>query len=112
MNDLNARVAVLEQIAKDTQATLLDLRTEMREMRRDERNQFRTLMFTVIGTAIAAGGVMLAGQANLLSAFQSGLSAVQAAGSRPEQPPPLILQIPVPTAPAAPASTPPPAQPQ
>lgn len=59
-NDLPTRVAVLEQIAKDTQLALVDLRTEvrqgfadlraeMRQMRTEARTDYRWLLGLMIG---------------------------------------------------------------
>ena len=38
-----ARVAVLEQIARDTAAALVDIRTELREFRQETRSEFRSI---------------------------------------------------------------------
>lgn len=67
---VEARVAVLEQIAKDTRDTLASLRTdfradiaslttEMRALRTDQRNDYRWLLSLMIGV----GGGLLAAMA-------------------------------------------------
>lgn len=55
-----------------------------------------------VALLLAMVAVMLAGQANLLSAFQSGLTALQTAAPRADTPPasqPIIIQLPPPAAP-------------
>jgi hypothetical protein len=66
---MDARVSVLEQIAKSTQAALVELRaemrqgfsdtrTEMRELRGDARSDFRWLLGIMLGGFAALLGVM------------------------------------------------------
>ncbi|MBV9785516.1 MAG: hypothetical protein JO264_17050 [Acidisphaera sp.] len=72
---MEARVAVLEEIAKNTAATLKeireeirDVRGEVRELRADQRSDFRSLL-----------GIMIAGFGGLLGAL-TGLLGVMAHG--------------------------------
>jgi len=68
LEDMEARVAVLEQIAKDTKDVLVELkldmremRQEMREMRQDQRNDFRILFGAIITAVVGLAGVMAHG---------------------------------------------------
>jgi len=56
---MEARVAVLEQIAKDTKDALVDLRTEMRGLRSEQRTDYRWLLSIMLGV----GGALLAAMA-------------------------------------------------
>ncbi len=76
---VEARVAVLEQIAKDTRDSIADMRTEMRQgfagmrtemrdirtemvdLRRDARSDYRWLLGLMIGGLAALLGVMAHG---------------------------------------------------
>jgi hypothetical protein len=61
MDDLPERVAVLEQIARETVAGLADIRTELRQMRTEARSDFRWIL-----------GIVLAGNAGLLGVMAHG----------------------------------------
>ena len=61
MDDMPARVAVLEQIARNTEAMLAEIRTDMREFRKDLRSDFRWLLATYGGGFIILLGVMAHG---------------------------------------------------
>lgn len=68
--DLAARVAVLEQIAKDMKDGLAGIRAEMREMRtdlraevRDLRGAMRTDCRWLLGIMLGMGGGLLAAMA-------------------------------------------------
>lgn len=84
----------------------------------DLRSSIRSVILTVIVSAIAVVGVLLTAQSNQIVSFQTGLSAAQNAASGAPQAPPVVY-IPVPQAlPAppqpeaapAPAPAPPPQQ--
>ena len=47
------RVAVLEQIARDTAATLADIRTDNRDIRSEARSQFRWTLGIIIVVLLA-----------------------------------------------------------
>jgi hypothetical protein len=66
--DIPPRVAVLEEIARNTLQALIDIRAEMREMRRESRADYRWLL-----------GIMLAGFAMTTTGF-AGILAVMAHG--------------------------------
>jgi hypothetical protein len=66
--DMEARVAVLEQIAKDTKDVLVEIKQDIREIRRDnldirhdQRTDFRLLFGALITTAIGLACLMARG---------------------------------------------------
>jgi hypothetical protein len=77
--EMEARVAVLEQIAKDTREALTGIRSdlrselsgvrgEMRDLRNDQRSDFRTLL----GFLIGVGGLVLSLGIALLGVVAKG----------------------------------------
>ena len=60
-NDVLPRLAVLEEIAKATKDALIDLRTEMRALRADQRSDFRWLLGIILGGYVGLLGVMAHG---------------------------------------------------
>lgn len=60
-NDVLPRLAVLEEIAKTTKDALIDLRTEMRALRADQRSDFRWLLGIILGGYVGLLGVMAHG---------------------------------------------------
>ena len=79
MNDIPERVAVLEQIARETHETLVDLRSDMRTEFRELRSEFRELRRDVRSDFRWLLGIMLGGFAMTLTGF-AGLLAVMAHG--------------------------------
>jgi hypothetical protein len=68
-NDLSSRVAVLEQIARDTATALADIRTELRGLRtelredlRDIRQAQRSDFRWLLGIMLGGFAIMLASQ--------------------------------------------------
>lgn len=68
IHDIDKRVAVLEQIARDTATALSDIRADLRGLRSDLRDDFRWLLrvmlggfITVLGGFITVLGVMAHG---------------------------------------------------
>lgn len=89
-NGMEPRISAIEVRLSHVEGSLTELRTEARQHR-------NTIIFTVLTSAIALFGLFYAAQSTLLSAFQSGLSAVQGVtASRPQEqaPPPVIINIP------------------
>lgn len=75
MNDIPERVAVLEQIARETHETLGNLRTEFRDLRtefRDLRSEFRDLRSDVRSDFRWLLGIMLGSQGALLAVLAHG----------------------------------------
>jgi hypothetical protein len=58
---MEARVAVLEQIAKDTKEILVEMKRDIRDIRLDQRTDFRLLFSAVIAVAVSLAGVMARG---------------------------------------------------
>ena len=58
--DMEARVAVLEEIAKGTKEALAELRAEMRALRTEQRTDYRWMLGVLIGGFVTLGGGMLA----------------------------------------------------
>jgi hypothetical protein len=57
MDEIPSRVAVLEQIAAQTATTLTELRSEIRALRTETRDDFRWLLGVVLsGIGISIGG--------------------------------------------------------
>lgn len=113
---MDARVTILEHLAAQTKAELHDARADMRDMRAEmkagrteDRTRHLTLMVTVITTGLAVAGVLFTLQSNMLSAFQAGLSAVQAVARGGGQPPPqpIVIQLPPAQQPQPTATRPP-----
>jgi hypothetical protein len=106
---LEADVAELKADVKAIRIKIENLptRTEMAAL--PTRNDLRTWSLAVIAITVASviavgfgvGSLVQAGMANQLSAFQAGLSAIQAAGQR-EPAPPIIINVPAPSAPTPP----------
>jgi hypothetical protein len=74
------------------------------------------LLAAIVGSVLALGALLVAMQANTLSAFQAGLSTVQgvvaARPAEPGAPPaPVVIQLPALPAPQAPAAAAPPPPP-
>jgi hypothetical protein len=75
MDELPSRVAVLEQMARDTEATLADIRSEVRELRgetraelreirgeiRDLRNAARSDFHWLLGIVLSSIGITIGG---------------------------------------------------
>lgn len=66
--DIEARVAVLEQIAKDTKDILTEMkqdirgvRQEIKEVRQDQRSDFPLLFGAIIAVALGLAGLMARG---------------------------------------------------
>jgi hypothetical protein len=59
--DMEARVAVLEQIAKDTKDILVEMKRDIRDIRLDQRTDFRLLFSAVFAVAVSLAGVMARG---------------------------------------------------
>ncbi|HYZ41191.1 MAG TPA: hypothetical protein VE687_11285 [Stellaceae bacterium] len=76
---LDLRFANLDYKVDRLADSIVRLSTEVTESRREGRAESRTTRITMIVTAIASVlaivGILLSSQANLLSAFQAGLSA-------------------------------------
>ncbi len=58
---MEARIAVLEQIAKDTKEILTEMKLDMREMRGDARTDFRLLFGAIITVALGLSGLLAHG---------------------------------------------------
>jgi hypothetical protein len=61
MSDLPARVAVLEQIAKDTRDTLKEIKDDLRGFREKNERDFRIGIAFTATTAIALAGLLAKG---------------------------------------------------
>lgn len=61
MSDLPARVAVLEQIAKDTRDVLKDMREDSKAMRERSERDFRLLFGALITAALGMAGLLAHG---------------------------------------------------
>jgi hypothetical protein len=61
MDDVPARVAVLEQIARNTEATLTEIRADVREIRGQQDRDFRWLLGLYLAGTAAILGVMAHG---------------------------------------------------
>lgn len=61
MDDIPSRVAVLEQIARNTETILSEIRSELREVRTEARADFRWLMGVMLGGLASLAGVMAHG---------------------------------------------------
>ena len=61
MSDLPARVAVLEQIAKDTRDTLKEMKDDLRGIRDKQERDFRLGIIFTGGAALALAGLMAKG---------------------------------------------------
>ena len=59
MDDMPTRVAVLEQIARSTDAALGEIRSDVREIRTEMRSQFRWLLGTIIVVLMAQAALWL-----------------------------------------------------
>lgn len=58
---MEARVAVLEQIAKSTEAVLKELRDDAKELRRNQERDFRLTWAGMIAIALGLAGLMAKG---------------------------------------------------
>jgi len=58
---MEARIAVLEEIAVSTRATLKDLRDDLRTVRDRQEADFRILFAALIGLALGMAGLMAKG---------------------------------------------------
>jgi hypothetical protein len=58
---MEARIAVLEEIAVSTRATLKDLRNDLRTVRARQEADFRILFAALIGVALGMAGLMAKG---------------------------------------------------
>jgi hypothetical protein len=58
---MEARIAVLEEIAVSTRATLKDLRDDLRTVRARQEADFRILFAALIGVALGMAGLMAKG---------------------------------------------------
>ncbi len=65
-SDMEARVAGLEQIAKDTKEILTEMKQDIRDLRKDQRSDFRTLFAALITVALGLG-TMMAGLAGIIA---------------------------------------------
>lgn len=63
---MDARVAVLEQIARDTKDILVEMKRDIREIRQDQKSDFRLLFGATISVALGLAG-MMAGLAGLMA---------------------------------------------
>lgn len=61
MDDLAPRVAVLEQIAKDTQGVLKEIKDDLRAMRTSQERDFRLLFGAIITVTLGLAGLMAHG---------------------------------------------------
>jgi hypothetical protein len=59
-SSMEARVAVLEQIAKDTKEILVEMKRDIRELRQDQKSDFRILFAALITATLGLAG-MIAG---------------------------------------------------
>lgn len=59
MDELAPRVAVLEQIAKDTQGVLKEIKEDLRAMRTSQERDFRFMFGAIITASLGLGGLML-----------------------------------------------------
>jgi len=59
VDDMPTRVAVLEQIARSTDAALGEIRSDVREIRTEMRSQFRWLLGTIIVVLMAQAALWL-----------------------------------------------------
>jgi hypothetical protein len=58
---MEARIAVLEEIAVSTRATLKDLRNDLRTVRARQEADFRILFAALIGVALGMAGLVAKG---------------------------------------------------
>lgn len=58
---MEARVAVLEQIAKSTEATLKEIRDDLRELRRNQERDFRLGVSVTVAGLLGLAGLMAKG---------------------------------------------------
>jgi 2-hydroxy-3-keto-5-methylthiopentenyl-1-phosphate phosphatase len=58
---MEARVAVLEQIAASTNEILSEIKADIREIRRDQKNDFRITFGALITLAVGMAGLMAHG---------------------------------------------------
>ncbi len=59
--EMEARIAVLEQIAKDTKDILVDMKQDIRDIRHDQKTDFRLLFGALISAAIGLSYLMAHG---------------------------------------------------
>jgi len=60
-SEMEARVAVLEQIAKDTKEILGEMKQDIRDIRQDQRTDFRLLFGALIAATLGLAGLMAHG---------------------------------------------------
>ncbi|MCR0980619.1 hypothetical protein [Roseomonas populi] len=94
MSNLEGRVAGLEAATRAIGSDVTDLKVAIAKL----PGRWE-LVALIVGTAIACTAAMISMQANLLSAFQSGLSAVSTAvavrtADPPPSTPPQIIVVP------------------
>ncbi len=58
---MEARVAVLEQIAKDTRDVLVEMKRDIRDIRNDQKIDFRLLFGALITVAVGLAAIMAHG---------------------------------------------------
>ena len=58
---MEARVAVLEQIAKDTKEILGEIKRDIRDIRQDQKVDFRVLFGALISVAVGLAAIMAHG---------------------------------------------------
>jgi hypothetical protein len=58
---MEARVAVLEQIAKSTEAVLGEIRLDVREVRKHQEQDFRILFGVIVSVALGLAAIMAKG---------------------------------------------------
>jgi hypothetical protein len=61
VEEVEARIAVLEQIAQDTKAILVDMKQDIRDIRLDQKMDFRLLFGALITTTIGLAYLMARG---------------------------------------------------
>lgn len=58
---MEARVAVLEEIAKSTKEILVEIKGDVRDILRDQKSDFRLLFGALIAVALGLAGLMARG---------------------------------------------------
>ncbi len=61
VEEMEARIAVLEQIAQDTKTILVDMKQDIRDIRLDQKTDFRLLFGALITTTIGLACLMARG---------------------------------------------------
>ena len=101
---MESRMTRLEVEFEHVRRDLDEIRTDLKALPGLIDARYRSLLWTlvpvIVATGLAMAGLVYQGQANLLSAFQTGLTALQAASDKPTAPP-VIINVPPAPPPAA-----------